>query len=133
MFLEIYPLEADLHKPIHQTFINMTITFSKTKSSILKNVDWAKPLKTGFMSHFPDTSSAEFVSYCKLVQFWMAVNDWASYSRVDIILDRAFYTTNYHIPITTGWRHVVENSSYLFPSDFMFQEKTILINTNENL
>lgn len=132
IFFESYPSHIDVDKPVHDSFISVTETFKNANFSVMENVTWAGTKKVGLMSSFPDTSESGYVSYYKLVQFWKAVNEWAGYKNVMVIMKSAFDLPYGYPGLTLGWWRIEVNGSYRFPSDFVFQEKASLISTDES-
>lgn len=135
IFLESKPTKEEIDDADNNYVSIITNIFDAAKNKILQNIEWAETTKIGLSSGWPDTSESGSKSYHKLVQFWKAMSNWAALTSATVILDRAFDSPYYYWDLnrlTSGWWRLVENSSYEYTSDYIFEEKTSLISEDKN-
>lgn len=129
IFVSKSPTNTQIEKPDEKLIADFTSKLEDINEE-LEEIGLNKTIEVGFVTEWPDTSESGEVNYLNLLKFWNALSNWASFSQSYIIFKRAFDTPalGYHdLKSTTGWWRLVENSSYLTTSDYLFEEKVNLV------
>lgn len=81
------------------------------------------------------TSENGTINFKNVVQFWHSMNAWVASNKTTIIMDQAFDTPAKprKLEQSPGWWRLVENASHLNASQFVFEERSDLVDSQEHM